>query len=514
MREYSGHLQRHPADLRMRLKLAEVCRLLGRLDEAVRLYRGTAVCHALAGNLAQAIVVCQQILKIRPFHDETQRMLARIYGSRRVRQAKQAVPVRQQGDRWVAEPEQDDSSTDVHTSPASPNLALTVAHPPAHKRIAADLRPEDRELAEALELVAKGDAPDPTDRADLELAPVSESAGEPLAHAPTEQAVPYSTLQREVVQEGQQCADSEPDSAERAHAEQELQAAFVQVATDEEAAVTDGLPHTPLFSQLDTEQFVALLDRLEVRVYEAGEMVVQEGDDGDALMVVAAGELQVIKQRERRQIPLANLTEGCFFGEFGLLNDRRRYASVQCLKDCEILVLQKDVLSELVADHPGIAETLQRFYERRVVEMVLATSPLFRVIGPQERAQAVARFVRQRVEPGQTLVLEGTAGEAFCVLLVGQVEVTRLSETGEDTLLGVLSEGDYFGEMSLISGEPAGATVRTTRTTELLSLSSASFYELAATYPKVWSEVQRQADAREALNEHALNERKARALLL
>jgi CRP-like cAMP-binding protein len=75
------------------------------------------------------------------------------------------------------------------------------------------------------------------------------------------------------------------------------------------------------------------------------------------------------------------------------------------------------------------------------------------------------------------IVREGDDGRKLCFIASGQVEVV-LTADGRDRRIALLNDGDFFGEMALLSGDARTATVRTTMPTELYSLSRADFLTL------------------------------------
>ena len=64
-------------------------------------------------------------------------------------------------------------------------------------------------------------------------------------------------------------------------------------------------------------------------------------------------------------------------------------------------------------------------------------------------------------------------------------------------LLASLGEGTYFGEMSLLRGDVARASVTATGQTELAMLPAKNLYALVASHPTLWEEVRREARRRE-----------------
>jgi CRP-like cAMP-binding protein len=309
----------------------------------------------------------------------------------------------------------------------------------------------------------------------------------------------YASIQREVSQAGAELEEREIAPEEAAEAERSLLDTLREppVKPTDSGGVERYLTPFPLFSDLDTPAFLAVIRRLDRRVLTPGTWVFREGDPGDSLYLVSSGVLTVLKTSESGQpIQLARLGGGSFFGEFGLLTDSRRHASVRCLEEAELLELRRDELITLCEEHPSITWTLRTFYQQRVMSNVLATSPIFQTVSPEDRKSVLARFGFRRFMPNEIIIEEDKQGTGFYVILVGSARVSCKAEDGSEVDLGVLSEGNYFGEMSLLSGFGAEATVRAATVTEVLMLSPQDFYGLTADHPEIWAVVQAEAERR------------------
>ena len=81
---------------------------------------------------------------------------------------------------------------------------------------------------------------------------------------------------------------------------------------------------------------------------------------------------------------------------------------------------------------------------------------------------------------GRILANQGEPGHEFIVIVDGKAEVTR-----NGTEMAVLGPGSFFGEMSLLDGEPRTATVTTLEPTRVLALTSAAFKNVVTTMPSV-----------------------------
>ena len=71
--------------------------------------------------------------------------------------------------------------------------------------------------------------------------------------------------------------------------------------------------------------------KLQVENFGPGDVIVKQGDQGDAFYIVREGNLEVLVRKERSQRRVRTLAAGDFFGEIALLRDVPRTATVQAL---------------------------------------------------------------------------------------------------------------------------------------------------------------------------------------
>ena len=116
-----------------------------------------------------------------------------------------------------------------------------------------------------------------------------------------------------------------------------------------------------LFQDLKEDEIHQVLDRTSLREFPEGAVIIQEGEPGDSLFIMAAGEVEITKQltlvldedtpKERVMIRL-KAENGVYFGEMALLESEIRSATVTASTDCSLLELhQKDFLA-LLEQHP------------------------------------------------------------------------------------------------------------------------------------------------------------------
>jgi CRP-like cAMP-binding protein len=116
----------------------------------------------------------------------------------------------------------------------------------------------------------------------------------------------------------------------------------------------------------------------------------------------------------------------------------------------------------------------------------------------------MARFVARRFEGGAAVIREGERGGGLYLIVLGTVEITKRAAGGRSVILATLGEGAYFGEMSLLSGGMAGATVTAVGPVELAHLPPKEFYDVVSAHPVLWDELRREARRRELANQNIM----------
>ena len=80
--------------------------------------------------------------------------------------------------------------------------------------------------------------------------------------------------------------------------------------------------------------------------------------------------------------------------------------------------------------------------------------------------------------PGELIVEENTEAERFFIIHTGKIEILKRFEDGEELVLGVHSDGDFFGEMALLDEGPRSATARAVDETTVVEISRQDFEAL------------------------------------
>ena len=282
--------------------------------------------------------------------------------------------------------------------------------------------------------------------------------------------------------------EAEPPQPAPTASGEELDAAFDAIAPEPKPEPKPVMrrPAVPLFDDLPQQAFVELVNRLTYKRYAPGEIILREGDPGRSFFVIVEGKVRVYKKlADGAEITLATLGEGAFFGEMALLSGAPRTAHIAAEEETQLLEISDAVLREVVARFPSVAQSLKNFYRARLVNNVMAISPMFKEFAPAERRGIVERFRMKQVLPGEVLIREGQQSDGLYVVLHGAVRVAKKAADGSEVELARLKEGELFGEMSLLTSEPASATVSAAGPCILLKLPGEQFQELILTHPQI-----------------------------
>jgi len=116
---------------------------------------------------------------------------------------------------------------------------------------------------------------------------------------------------------------------------------------------------------------------------------------------------------------------------------------------------------------------------------LLAASPVFAPLTDDERAELAARVRPIVLGPVERIIVQGREGSSLFVLADGALEVLRRQPDGTDLQVGTLAQGAVFGEMSLLTGEPRGSTVRSIDEAVVYEIGKDAFQRIVAARPAI-----------------------------
>ena len=129
------------------------------------------------------------------------------------------------------------------------------------------------------------------------------------------------------------------------------------------------LRRVPLFSGLTEPQLENLAGGSARRSYPKGRTIVAEGEPSQSMYILLAGRAKVQRSdSEGKEVILAVLSSGEFFGEMSLIDDAPRSASVITLEPCEFMAVSKEAFKAMLVQSPEVTMAVMRGLVRRLRE--------------------------------------------------------------------------------------------------------------------------------------------------
>ena len=119
------------------------------------------------------------------------------------------------------------------------------------------------------------------------------------------------------------------------------------------------------------------------------------------------------------------------------------------------------------------------------MNVLLKSISLFSELDESELNE-VQKLITYHDVPKKSIVLQaGEAGNSLFMLMSGTVKASYYAPDGREVVLSVMTEGAYFGEISLLDKEPRSATVSTLENSRLAQIKRADFERMLLQHPKV-----------------------------
>lgn len=105
------------------------------------------------------------------------------------------------------------------------------------------------------------------------------------------------------------------------------------------------------------------------KMYRDGEAIVRQGEVGDCMYVIQAGQAEVLQEKENQEVRLAVLGEGDVFGEMALFEREARSATVRALGDVRVFTVDKRTFLRQIHQDPSLAFRILQKMSYRIREL-------------------------------------------------------------------------------------------------------------------------------------------------
>jgi len=118
----------------------------------------------------------------------------------------------------------------------------------------------------------------------------------------------------------------------------------------------EALRSVPLFASLTDAAATEVRSLLTIKDVSTSTELFHKGDSGNAMYLIETGRVRIsITDEDRREITLAELAQGDFFGEMSIIDGRNRSADAKVIEDGRLAVLSRPNFLTFVRGNPDVA---------------------------------------------------------------------------------------------------------------------------------------------------------------
>lgn len=230
------------------------------------------------------------------------------------------------------------------------------------------------------------------------------------------------------------------------------------------------LEDSPLFREIPAEVRVQLVKMARVVTVRAGQPVVGIGEAGADFYIVATGRVEITLDRAKHKPDkVAVLHRGDVFGAFAFFGSLFRTQNAYALGEVSLVALSSPELEAILKRHisiPVIEEIVQKRAFLRRIKLSAGWEP-----------ESVMRFAKaariESMREGQCVIGAGRENRFFYLVYDGGMEVKRRGRR-----IGRIAPGEFFGELSLLLNNLAGADIHAETNAKCMVLQKSDFLEL------------------------------------
>ncbi len=256
-----------------------------------------------------------------------------------------------------------------------------------------------------------------------------------------------------------------------------------------------------IWSRLDDEQIFLLTQAAHEERRRKGSKIFDYQSDGADIYVLEKGRISIRRPTAYGNFELGVLRPGSVFGEVSFLMRSPRTGEAIAIDSCRLVRLDAEELEVLVSEQPALGVEIYLSLWQSLAKKLRDANNQLRTFFSSERSAEDLLKLRQsstgdagdvddvasddkiqllreqgltgaelttlanfsevkRYPAGAFLFHEGDRGDEMYVVLDGKVMITKLIPGGGEEALAILRRGDFFGEMSLIDGQPRSADAK------------------------------------------------------
>jgi len=249
-----------------------------------------------------------------------------------------------------------------------------------------------------------------------------------------------------------------------------------------------GLKSHILFKSLDDDTLIKIAEFTSKHTFVKDDFIYRDNSGIDGFYILQSGKISIRKNTPFGFISLYDLQKGNFFGEHDLILGKKHWSDAVSIEESTVLLIDKNGLPALFAKEKHIAiHFLWYFWKSlsfQIRESNEKLAEFFEVLSTDKKREMIAKDKVQKTsmidmskkiealegkglsgmemrllatfsdakeyKVGEYIFREGDKGDNLCIIVEGEVIISKTIQGIGEEALSVLKVGDFFGEMALL----------------------------------------------------------------
>ena len=181
----------------------------------------------------------------------------------------------------------------------------------------------------------------------------------------------------------------------------------------------------------------------------SGVEVIQEGEVASNLYFIHRGSLNIAKHIRGQPKQITSLNAGNLYGEFGVIRNRPRFASVISAEPCQVIRVNKEAIIQVMQVDKLFNERMEALLRERMLDSFFFSHPVFHKLSPRDRGTLGKKLRILSLRSGEKICSHGAPATGVFFILSGKAEIHHVSPTGDEdneVLLEIRRTNDMVGE--------------------------------------------------------------------
>lgn len=270
------------------------------------------------------------------------------------------------------------------------------------------------------------------------------------------------------------------------------------------------LANIPLFVSFSPQEQEALSENFILREFHRGDFLFKQGTPAQAMFLIQSGQVTLHDYQTPRQQEPVTCGPQTLLGEVDLLLNRPYQKTAIVEGVVEAWILTRPAMLSMTRAWPEITpklslalgepvaltdraerETIPHTFSDELDQLSLSGFPLFANLSLKQQAEVAEQAELKSCSANEIIFRRGTQPNHFYLLVRGQVKL--FNEYGH---IDVVRQGGFFGEISLLTGQPYQMTAQTRQESDVLLFTREQFETIIKQYPAISFVLNRTLSAR------------------